>query len=86
MGDRDRIDAIAASVLEHLRRFPDARDTARGVCDWWLAPDLRGASLPAVERALRRLVAAKRLVAVVMPDGSTLFAKPPDGPRQPRPP
>ena len=55
--------------------------------DWWLAPGLRDASLAAVERALRRLVAAERLVAVVMPDGSTLFAKPPDdrgspGPRE----
>ena len=78
VGDRDRIDAIAASILEHLQRFPDARDTARGVHDWWLAPDLRGASLAAVERALGRLVAARRLAAVVMPDGSTLFAKPPD--------
>jgi hypothetical protein len=86
VGDRDRIDAIAASILEHLRRFPDARDTARGVHDWWLAPELRGASLAAVERALWRLVAAKRVVAVVMPDGSTLFAKPPDGPGHPRPP
>jgi hypothetical protein len=86
VGDRDRIDAIAASILEHLRRFPAARDTARGICDWWLAPHLRGASLSAVERALRRLVTAKRLVAVVMPDGSTLFAKSPDGPGQLRPP
>jgi hypothetical protein len=56
------------------------------VHDWWLAPELRGASLAAVERALWRLVAAKRVVAVVMPDGSTLFAKPPDGPGHPRPP
>ena len=86
MGDRDRIDAIAASILEHLRRFPGARDTARGVHDWWLAAELRGASLAAVECALRRLVAAGRLVAVVMPDGSTLFAKPPDGPGTPRAP
>jgi hypothetical protein len=79
MSDRDRIDAIAAAILEHLRRFPDARDTARGVRDWWLAPDLRNTSLAAVERALRRLVAARRVVAVVMPDGGTLFAKPPGG-------
>ena len=86
MGNRDRIDAIAASILEHLRRFPDARDTARGVHDWWLAPDLRDASVAAVERALRRLVAAKRLVAVVMPDGSTLFAKAPSRPRGARKP
>lgn len=84
VGDRDRIDAIAASILEHLRRFPDARDTARGVHDWWLAPGLRDASLAAVERALRCLVATGQLVALVMPDGSTLFAKPPDGPGHPR--
>ena len=86
MGVRDRSDAIAASILEHLRRFPDARDTARGICDWWLAPHLRGASLAAVERALCHLVTAKRLVAVVMPDGSTLFAKSPDASGHPRPP
>lgn len=85
VGDRDRIDAIGASIMEYLGRFPDAQDTARGVHDWWLAPALRGASPAAVERALWRLVAAKRLVAVVMPDGSTLFAKPPDGPGHPRP-
>jgi hypothetical protein len=83
VADRDRIDAIAASILEHLRRFPDARDTARGVHDWWLAPCLRDASLAAVERALRRLVAARRVVAVVMPDGSTLFANPPERPGHP---
>jgi hypothetical protein len=86
VGDRDRIDAIATSILEHLRRFPDARDTARGVHDWWLAPHLRGASPATVERALWRLVAAKRLVAVVMPDASTLFAKAPDAPGTPRTP
>ena len=81
MGDRDRIDAIAAAILEHLRRFPNARDTARGVRDWWLGPELDDASLAEVEAALWRLVAAGRVVAVFMPDGGTLFAKAPDGPR-----
>ena len=80
MDDRDRIDAIAASVLEHLRQFPAARDTARGVHGWWLAPDLRDAPLAAVEQALWRLVGAGRLAAVAMPDGSTLFARAPDRP------
>lgn len=87
VGDRDRIDAIAAAILEHLRRFPNARDTVRGVHDWWLGPELDGATLAEVESALWRLVAAERLVAVFMPDGGTLFAKAPaDGPRLPRTP
>jgi hypothetical protein len=87
VGDRDRIDAIAAAILEHLRQFPNARDTARGVRDWWLGHELDGASLAEVESALWRLVAAERVVAVFMPDGGTLFAKAPvDGSRLPRPP
>lgn len=79
MGDRDRIDAVAAAILEHLRGFPNARDTARGVRDWWLAPELDDASLAEVEQALRRLVAAGRVVAVRTPDGGSLFAKAPEG-------
>lgn len=79
VGDRDRIDAIAVAILEHLRRFPDARDTARGVRDWWLGPELNDASLAEVELALQRLVDGGRAMALPTPDGGTLFAKPPDG-------
>lgn len=77
VGDRDRIDAIADAILEHLRRFPNARDTARGVRDWWLGPELDDATLAEVEFALQRLVDAGRVVAVPTPDGGTLFAKAP---------
>ena len=83
VGHRDRIDAIAAAILEHLRRFPNARDTARGVRDWWLGPELDDASLAEVEDALSRLVAAGRVVAVSMPDGGVLFAKAPGAPSIP---
>ena len=77
VGDRDRIDAIADAILEHLRRFPNARDTARGVRDWWLGPELDDATLAEVEFALQRLVDAGRVVAVPTPDGGTLFARAP---------
>lgn len=77
VGDRDRIDAIADAILEHLRRFPNARDTARGVRDWWLGPELEDATLAEVELALRRLVDAGGVAAVPTPDGGTLFAKAP---------
>lgn len=80
VGDRDRIDAIAAAILEHLRRFPNARDAARGVRDWWLGPELDDASLAEVEKTLWRLVAAGHLLAVPTLDGGTLFAEAPDGP------
>lgn len=83
VGHRDRIDAIAAAILEHMRRFPNARDSARGVRDWWLGPKLDDASLAEVEGALSRLVAAGCVVAVLMPDGGVLFAKAPDRPRIP---
>ena len=82
MDDRDRIDAIATAILEHLRRFPNARDTARGVRDWWVGPELDDASLTEVEWALQRLVAAGHVVAVPTPDGGTLFAKAPNGGRR----
>ena len=80
VGDRDRIDAIADAILEHLRRFPNARDSARGVRDWWLGPELGHTPLAEVELALERLVAAGRVVAVPTPDGGTLFARAPHAP------
>jgi hypothetical protein len=86
VGHRDRIDAIATAILEHMRRFPNARDTACGVRDWWLGPELDDAALAEVEGALWRLVAAGSVVAVFMPDGGTLFAKAADRPRIPRTP
>lgn len=76
----DRIDAIAIAIQDYLDRYPDARDSARGVRDWWLPPSLQGAALAEVEQALWRLVDDGRMVAIPLANGTLLFARAPDPP------
>ena len=71
----DPSERIAQAVTAHLERHPNARDTARGVRDWWLPSELRGVPVDKVERVLRRLVADGRLWAFVSNAGDTQFGR-----------
>ena len=81
----DRLDAIAAAILDYLRRFPNARDTVRGVREWWLPRALRDRPLAEVERALARLVETRQVVVRTLANGVSLYAKAPPAapPRSP---
>lgn len=76
----DRIDAIAAAIRDYLERFPNARDTARGIQEWWLPPSLRDRPFVEVQRALWRLVGRGQVVALSLSNTTTLFAKAPPSP------
>ena len=80
-GSSDRVDEIAAAIMGHLRAFPDARDTAHGIRDWWLPKRLRDASFEEVDDALRRLEDAGQLVVTRNPDGTPIYAAAPSRPR-----
>lgn len=59
----------------HLERFPDARDTPRGVQEWWLPAPLSDCPLPEITRTLWRMVADGQLVATRLVNGTYLFAR-----------
>jgi hypothetical protein len=73
----NRLDAIAAAILDYLRRFPNARDTVRGVREWWLPRALRDRPLAEVEQALARLVHGGQVVVRTVANGVSLYAKAP---------
>jgi hypothetical protein len=70
----DPVEAIAQAIRDYLRRFPNARDTSRGVQEWWLPPSLRDRPFAELESALRRLVANGDVAASVLSNGTTLFS------------
>jgi hypothetical protein len=81
----EHVDAIAAAVRNYLEMFPNARDTTRGIQEWWLPPALRDRPFAEVEQALWRLVGEGHVVASPLSNGAALFAKAPQAPpRDPR--
>jgi DNA-binding MarR family transcriptional regulator len=69
----DTTRALAAEVLAHLERHPDAADTAEGIQRWWLS-DGGAYALADVERALERLVRMGSVSRRRLPDGRVLYA------------
>jgi hypothetical protein len=51
----DKVDTIAAGIIEYLRNNPEAADTVDGITQWWLSSNTD--SQPDVIEALRRLQA-----------------------------
>ena len=76
-------DRVAAAVLQHLARHPNARDTGRGIRDCWLPASLQGMSQEDVERALQRLVDEGRIDAVSVLNNQTLYARAQHAPAPP---
>jgi hypothetical protein len=70
----DNSEAVATDIRNYLDRFPEARDTARGIQEWWLPPCRREIPLAALERLLWRLVDEGHLAASKLPNGTILFA------------
>ncbi len=49
--------AVAHSIIEYLKDYPDAKDTAEGIAKWWVQEDTA-----IVERALEYLVMRKKVM------------------------
>ncbi len=64
--------SIRAAIEAHLRRWPGAADTARGIARWWLgecAPE----PTDRVERVLEQMVSDGEMRVSVLPDGTRLW-------------
>ncbi len=56
--DRRRtVSQVAVEILSYLHAHPDAKDSARGIAQWWVSEDIG-----LVEEALQLLVEEKAVV------------------------
>lgn len=74
---------IEQQILDYLAANPKARDTLRGVAEWWLLRQDVVRSLGDVKAALDNLVAEGKLVCETTPDGEVHYRHRPDGAREP---
>ena len=64
---------IERQILDYLAENPAARDTARGIIEWWLLKRNIAQTMSDVERALARLVAEGMVSARAGPDGQVYY-------------
>ena len=74
----DKRPPLAAEIEEIIRRYlqahPQAEDTERGICEWWLRTAPRNYSVADVRAAIQALVAAGELAPLSLPDGQRIYA------------
>jgi hypothetical protein len=74
----DKRPPLAAEIEEIIRRYlqahPQAEDTERGICEWWLRKARRSYPVADVSAAIQALVAGGELVQLVLPDGQRIYA------------
>jgi hypothetical protein len=68
-----RESTIERQILDYLARHRKAQDTLRGIVEWWLLKQWIIQGQTEVESALRRLVARKKLQAVLGRDGQVRY-------------
>lgn len=71
------VNAICATILDHLRRHPLAADSVEGVARWWLGPAHANVTVAQVERALNLLVARQEMRSLSLMDGTILYSQAP---------
>ena len=59
--------------MDYLTENPRAKDTLRGIVEWWLLKQNIARANAQVEAALARLVAQGKVRAHTAPDGQTLY-------------
>lgn len=64
---------LERSLLDYLRRHPQAADTLRGIVNWWLPQQRYESGLRRIERVLSRLVVEGQLHCNRLPDGEVLY-------------
>lgn len=67
------VDDLSATILRYVTSFPEARDTAEGVCEWWIPRQRHFDAMRNVLAALERLEAEGRIDAHRMTDGQVLY-------------
>ena len=72
MGD-DREAAVRTAILDHLRRFPHAGDTATGILGAWLPSTGYEDAINFIVAVLETMVASGELSTRDLPDGSVLY-------------
>jgi hypothetical protein len=74
----DKRPLLVAEIEETIRRYlqahPQAEDTERGICEWWLRAAHTTYSVADVRTAIHGLVAAGDLAEDVLPDGQCIYA------------
>ena len=75
----DKGPPLSAEIEEIIRRYlrahPQAEDTERGICEWWLRQAPRQYAVADVRAAIQALVAAGELARRVLPDGHCSYAR-----------
>ena len=64
--------AIADEILAYLRRHPNAKDTAEGVLNWWIADG--NTPLAVVKKVLADLVAGELMTERTDGGGKSYFS------------
>ena len=72
--DPAQVEAVAAAIRSHLRRYPLAADSASGVARWWLGSEFIGVPVQQIERALDLLVARQAMCSLRLLDGTLLYS------------
>lgn len=66
---------LRAAITRHIRRNPNAADTARGVAKWWL-PSVGYETAPdSIAAVLEEMAEGGLLQALLMPDGEILYRR-----------
>ena len=66
---------IAQIIERYVTEHPRAADTAKGICEWWVAPLGPDASMTDVQLALDYLAERNRLSRIVLADGTIIFSR-----------
>jgi len=64
---------ISDSILQYLRRHPEAADSLEGIESWWLPRSGYSGSVESVQEVLDELVAERRIARIDLADGRTLY-------------
>lgn len=67
------LSALCQGILQYLREHPEAADSLDGIAAWWLPRSNHGAPTEAVQEALAKLVAERRIACIDLADGRTLY-------------
>jgi hypothetical protein len=68
------VQAAAEAIEAYLRTEPGARETLRGIVEWWVFRQRFEESWRTVEEALQHLVNAGAVRRTRLPDGSILYS------------
>ena len=65
---------VREAIVEHVQKYPEISDTARGIAQWWLPPTGFEHATDVIEDVLDELVQAGVLSRRPLPDGGVVYA------------